>query len=84
MPLYHDCRPVTKTIFDNDFRLSDFAEAILKGWGNSIPPDQIIDREQFNAWKDKLNQALDSAAEDYFKRLEAVMHNLNIERKAKT
>ena len=81
MPLYHDCRPdPVKNLFNDDFYLSDFADAVLRGWGNSIPPEETITREQFNAWKEKLNQALDSAADSYFRQIEAVMHNLEVEK----
>lgn len=69
-----DCRGriqyVAKTIFDDDFMLSDFAEVLLKGWANTIPPKEPISRDQFNQWVEKLNHYLTITADAHFKRLE--------------
>jgi hypothetical protein len=82
MPLYHDCRPLPgKSLFNDDFLLSDFAESILKGWANSIPAEEPVTREQFNAWKEKFIHALETAADSQFRQYETVVHNLEVEKR---
>lgn len=83
MSPYHDRRPISgENIFNNDFMLSDFAEAMLKGWANSIPPQESISREQFQNWVDKLNHYLDITADAHFKRLEETNRLLEVEKNA--
>ena len=69
-----------KSLFNDDFALADFADALVIGWGNSIPADETITREQFNAWKAKFIHALDTAADSHFRQIETVIHNLEVEK----
>lgn len=65
-----------ETIFTNDFELEKFADEIVKGWVFSRTGS--ITRSDFNEWLKQFNNILKSSADDYFKRVDIIKHNLGV------
>lgn len=66
------------TIFTNDLLFETFVDNLIQGWGKSIPADKPITMEDFQEWLNKFNAALQTSAEDYFRRFEIVKKNLEV------
>lgn len=67
----------SETIFTNDFELEKFADEIVKGWVFSRK-DKPVSRSDFNDWLKQFNNILKSSADDYFKRVDIIKHNLGV------
>ena len=65
-----------ETIFTNDFELEKFADEIVKGW--VLSRTGSITRLDFNEWLKQFNNILKSSADDYFKRVDIIKHNLGV------
>jgi hypothetical protein len=65
-----------ETIFTNDFELEKFADEIVKGW--VLSRTGSITRSDFNEWLKQFNNILKSSADDYFKRVDIIKHNLGV------
>jgi len=66
----------SETIYTNDFELEKFADEIVKGW--VLSRNGTVARSDFNAWLKQFNNILKSSADDYFKRVEIIKHNLGV------
>ena len=67
-----------RTIFKNDFELEKFADSIVKGWCCSVPAGKTVARSDFDEWLKFFVGFLNSSADDYFKRIEIIQHNLGV------
>ena len=65
-----------ETIFKADFELEKFADEIVKGW--VLSRIGSITRSDFNEWMKQFNNILKSSADDYFKRVDIIKHNLGV------
>ncbi len=68
----------SKTIFNDDPTFEAFVDRLVQGWGKSIPPDQPITLADFRSWVEKLDAALLTSADDYFRRLDVIKKNLEV------
>lgn len=69
---------VPETIFTDDFELEKLCDSIVKGWCCSVPAGKTVTRSDFTDWLNYFIGMLNSSADDYFKRVEIIKHNLGV------
>ena len=69
---------VPETIFTDDFELEKLCDSIVKGWCCAVPAGATVTRSDFTDWLNYFIGMLNSSADDYFKRVEIIKHNLEV------
>lgn len=71
-------KAVVKTIFEDDFQLEKFADSIVKGWCCSVPEGKTVTKQDWYDWLNLFVGVMNSSADDYFRRVEIIKHNLEV------
>lgn len=70
----------TDTIFTDDRKLEAFADSVVEGWAQAVPKGERITHDNFNKWLEDFNVALKAAADDFFRRIDPIIQNLECEK----